>query len=145
MKALNMENTAMIKIVLLVFCLGFLDGCQFFAMTLTDNIPVKNHSEYKLDILTNESYPDTSFSNARLNSYINPHEDGGIVLVNRSWKEYLEEKEKITLFFVEWKPNEYYNRDGTPKGDHKIYGKMILTKAKLDSLGGIITFPLEKE
>jgi hypothetical protein len=135
----------MIKIALLFFCMGLLDGCQFFAMTLTDHIPVKNNSEHKLDLLINDSYPDTSFASAELSSYVNPFEDGGFVLVNKKWNEYLEEKEKVTLFIVEWRPNEFYNRDGTPKDGHKILEKLIITKAKLDSLGGQITFPFQKE
>jgi hypothetical protein len=143
MKVLKWEFTIMVKLIVLCSLVGLMEGCNAFRMTLTDNIRVENYSDHKLHLLVNFDYPDTSLTISTPNTYVDPKDHSTLKLVNRKWEDLFEEKEKVTIFFAEWKPEEFY-REGR-QGEQKIYGKMILTRAKLDSLGGIITFPLEKE
>lgn len=139
MKHANLKNKSMVKLLIIILNVFLVDGCKTLSMTKTDNIDVRNNSELTLDILINHNYPDTTFQNAKLNSYVTPNETGSLVLVNREWEEYLKEKERITVFFAERKQAEFY--DSGRMGQQKLYGKLILSQAKLDSLGGEIVFP----
>jgi len=130
------ELTIVITIITFTSILLLISGCY---MTKLGTIKVYNNSEYKMNLLFNDDYLDDSISNATVSSFINPNNMGTLGIVNKDWEEYLNEKEKIIVFFVEWKPDKFY-KDGY-HGTQKVYGYMFLTKAKLDSLGGVITFP----
>lgn len=139
MKFSNLKDKAMAKLLIIILSVFLVDGCKTLSMTKTDNIDVRNNSELALDMLVNHNYPDTTFQNAELNSYITPKDTGSLVLVNREWEEYLKEKEKITIFFAERMTDDFY--ESGRQGQQHVYGKLILSQAKLDSLGGEIVFP----
>lgn len=143
MKLPNAMSKTIIKLLYIIVSLCVFNGCKSLSMTNTDNIDVRNNSEMSLDILINHNYPDTAYQNARLNSYITSKETGSLVLVNEKWEKYLKENNKVTVFFAERKSDEFYKSSGQPGelGSQQVYGKLLLSQAKLDSLGGQIVFP----
>jgi len=93
-----------------------------------------------MNLYVNFSYPDTSFINARSNTYLNPNDrKGTISVLNERWEEVFEKHDKVTVFFAEWITDKAYNQGKRMSSD--IYGKLILSQAKLDSLEGKIRFP----
>lgn len=124
---------------LLCVGIGFVQ-CKHFAMTKTDHIPVVNKSENPLNLFINFEYPDTTLIRARGNGGAEPNStNGNLRLVNKSWDQIFDRYPILTIYFAEEKPIRFY-QDGH-HGSQKVYGYMYLTKAKLDSLGGMITFP----
>ena len=110
-----------------------------FRMDVTDNIPVDNRSDLKLDLFVNFEYPDTTFSRASLNSYVDPRDRGSLRVVNRRWIDVLEEERQITVFFAEWKPVECYR--GDRQCPQTVFATLGVTRALLDSLDWVLTFP----
>jgi len=121
----------------IVLCMGLME-CKHFAMTKTDNLPVVNNSDNKMHIFVNYGSFNTKYINSQSN-YIDSNSEGSIVQVNKSWDSVLVRYEGVTLIFTEWISSPI--RENEKHGSQKVYGYMYLTKAKLDSLGGVITFP----
>ena len=116
-------------------------GCPpFLVMDKTDNIRVENRSDLKLDLFVNFDYPDTAFARAQLNSYVDPHDNGSLTLLNRTWADLFQKRPQVSVFFAEWKRAEFYNQGR--QGPQEVYATLLLTKERLDSLRWVITFPL---
>lgn len=139
MEFVNTTGKTMLKFLIIILSVYLVDGCKTLSMTKTDNIKVTNNSEYKLHVLINFNYPDTAIANSSPNTYVDPNDFSTLKLVNRSWADFFEDKEKAALYFVEWKPADFY--ESGRQGQQQVYGKLILSQAKLDSLGGEIVFP----
>jgi len=126
-----------------IYILGFvifLKGCLFLPMTITNHIDIENNSGLKMLTYINYSYPDTSFVASRGNRSIQPYDkNASISVVNEDWECVFKRHRKVTVFFGEWISWESYNQGEQMNSD--IYGKLILSQAKLDSLEGKIRFP----
>ena len=129
-----------LKIVAAVYVVaGLCAGCPYLKMTTGDSISVINRSSDTIHLLVNDSYPDTSVEGAWYSSFVRPHDQGGLGIVNRTWGNYLAEKGAVTILFATSRPSEFERRRA--QGEQIILGTMTLTKAGLDSLGGVIAFP----
>jgi len=128
-----MKNIYILCIVLVI------QGCLFLPMDYTDNIKIENNTQLKMDLYVNFSFPDTSFFKAESISNAEPFRSSNIYVINKKWKEVFEKQRKVTVFFAEWITDKAYNQGKRMSSD--IYGKLILSQAKLDSLGGKIRFP----
>ena len=113
-----------------------ISGC---AMDFAGTIDITNKSDNKMYTLINDNYPDTTLSNAYVSTLIKPNSSGFVAVRNKEWHEYLAEKDTVTIIFAEYKPPEFYESE--KKKSQKVYGRLILTQSKLDSLGGKIVFP----
>jgi hypothetical protein len=122
-------------VVLVITTMG--SACPL-AMTRTDNIRVVNRSADTLYLYVNDGYPDTSLTNAWASSYVRPHAQGRLTLVNRRWSTYLAEKGTITLIFASVPPDP---TSGRGKPERAILRTMSLSNAILDSLDWVIIFP----
>ena len=124
------------KRVLLVAFAGVflvLTGCEYLSMEVGDGkLKVGNQSNDSLTVLVNLHYPDTSIGNT-IPYRVFPKDTTGLGLVNKKWVSVLDTSKKVTVFVAEHAEGE--------KGKPKVLKKYILSKAELDSLNWIVSYP----
>lgn len=127
-----------INLSIIILTLLYTTNCD-----LTSRITVSNNSNIKVYLFSsnNLNSMEIPYFNG---SYIDENSVGGYTLVNETVDDYFTQNSIIQLFVVKFFPSEKYDEVMKNKS-YIILGKTILTKQKLDSLGGKLSFPKDFE
>lgn len=127
-----------INLSIIILTLLYTTNCD-----LTNQITVNNKSNIKVYLFSSNNLNSMEIPYFN-NSYIEGNSIGGFTVINETVDDYFNRNPIIQLFVVKYIPSEKYDEVMKNKS-YIILGKTILTKQKLDSLGGKLSFPKDFE